>query len=216
MGAPAVSGGPSLPITMALGSGASPSPSAGKISVLFSHRAWGVVAWGRAPSCLLPSEGPARQPRQPHQFSSVGDRSTGFRSAVPRMQDSSDFIDFPCLAASHTAPHSASKSMLRYTAPLQAGGPMDAPSLYVCLGTHGRDSRTASASREWAPVRMAWHQLRARTAAGPLYPSHPCGPVCFHLETHVVPEAGSDNPNTAQRSREPPGLGECPCLCGDG
>lgn len=36
---------------------------------------------------------------------------------------------------------------------------MDAPSLYVCLGTHGRDSRTASASREWAPVRMAWHQL---------------------------------------------------------
>ena len=66
---------------------------------------------GKSPHCLPPSEAPARQPHQP---SSVGDpEPLGLGQLSPRTQDSSDFIDFPCLAASHTAPHSASKSILK-------------------------------------------------------------------------------------------------------
>ena len=44
VGAPAVSGGHFLPITTALGSGASPSPSAGKISSSVFPQGLGVVA----------------------------------------------------------------------------------------------------------------------------------------------------------------------------
>lgn len=54
VGAPAVSGGRFLPITMALGSGASPSLSAGKTSSSVFPQGLGVVAWGRAPTAFRP------------------------------------------------------------------------------------------------------------------------------------------------------------------
>lgn len=74
---------------------------------------------GKSSHCPLPSEGP---PRQPHHSSFVGGLGLlGLGQLSPCTQDSSDFIDFPCPAASHTAPHSASKSILKQTSPSRLG-----------------------------------------------------------------------------------------------